>query len=620
MKKWEILNKFRIKNLELRIADLVDVLLENRGLKTKKEITAFLDPKLEDITVGSVGIDKQQLSKTLKRIKKAIDEKEQIVIFGDYDVDGITGSAILWETLYHDACANVIPYIPHRVDEGYGLSINGIKNLESRIENVKLIITVDNGIVANEAVDFANKQGIDVIITDHHTPSSIPPDAFAIVHTTKLCGAGVAYLLSREVKKSVISNPEGVRDPMGFLTRARNDSEDDTHLELVALGTIADLVPLVGANRTLVKFGLQKLCTTKRPGIVELFKEAACDQASAGVYQIGHIIAPRLNASGRMTSAMDSLRLLCTRDQKRAAALAIKLGTTNRERQMVMLNATEHASLSVKAKKALKKMLVVSHDSYPEGVIGLVAGRLVEEYYRPSIVIARGEKVSKGSVRSVSGFNVIEFLRSLSDYFVNVGGHPMAAGFTIETEKIEALQEKIEELAESMVDDEMLTRTLRIDCELPLSAISQELYDSLQKLSPFGMGNPEPTFVSYGVSVEDVRYIGKDGKHLKLLVSQHNPTPRHSGDPLRQLADGGDSRISKSESDSGRALLRQNSGSLARLTLGRFEAIAFGIGDRANEVKPGSTIDVVYTIDENVWNGNKKLQLKVKDFKALGGN
>ncbi|MBI4084445.1 MAG: single-stranded-DNA-specific exonuclease RecJ [Candidatus Levybacteria bacterium] len=614
MKKWEILGKFKIKNLELRIADLVGVLLENRGLKTKKEITAFLDPKLEDITVGSVGIDKKQLSKALKRIKKATDEREQIVIFGDYDVDGITGSAILWETLYHDAGANVIPYIPHRVDEGYGLSIRGIENLlsakvgplsRSDLNKTKLIITVDNGIVANEAVDFANKQGIDVIITDHHTPSETLPDAFAIVHATKLCGAGVAYLLSQEIKnqKSKIKN-----------------SDDDKHLELVALGTVADLVPLVGANRTLVKFGLEKLCRTKRPGIVELFKEAVCDQASAGVYQIGHIIAPRLNASGRMTSAMDSLRLLCTRDQKRAAALAVKLGTTNRERQMVMLNATEHASLSVKAKKALKKMLVVSHDSYPEGVIGLVAGRLVEEYYRPSIVIARGEKVSKGSVRSVSGFNVIEFLRSLSDYFVNVGGHPMAAGFTIETEKIEALQEKIEELAESMVDDEMLTRTLRIDCELPLSAISQELYDSLQKLSPFGMGNPEPTFVSYGVSVEDVRYIGKDGKHLKLLVSQHNPTPRHSGDPLRQLADGGDSRISKSESDSGRALLRQNSGSLARLTLGRFEAIAFGIGDRANEVKPGSTIDVVYTIDENVWNGNKKLQLKVKDFKALGGN
>ncbi|MBI4097004.1 MAG: single-stranded-DNA-specific exonuclease RecJ, partial [Candidatus Levybacteria bacterium] len=560
----------------LRIADLVDVLLENRGLKTKKEITAFLDPKLEDITVGSVGIDKKQLSKALKRIKKAIAGKEQIVIFGDYDVDGITGSAILWETLYHDLGANVIPYIPHRIEEGYGLSIRGIENLlsakvgslsRSDLNKTKLIITVDNGIVANEAVDFAKKQGIDVIITDHHTQSQKNPDAHAIIHTTKLCGAGVAYILTNVILNSF-------QDPKKIPKQVRNDKlENDNHLELVALGTVADLVPLVGANRTLVKFGLEKLCRTKRPGIVELFKEAACDQSTAGVYQVGHVIAPRLNASGRMTSAMDSLRLLCTRDQKRAAALAVKLGTTNRERQMVMLNATEHASLSVKAKKALKKMLVVSHDSYPEGVIGLVAGRLVEEYYRPSIVIAKGEKVSKGSVRSVSGFNIIEFLRSLSDYFVNVGGHPMAAGFTIETEKIEALQEKIEELAESIVDDGVLIRSLRIDCELPLSVIDQELYEGLQKLAPFGMGNPEPTFVSKGIKVDDVRFIGKDNKHLKLHLSEEQ-----------------------------------------RLSM---EAVAFGFGDRANELKVGETIDVVYTIDENIWNGNKKLQLKIKDIRTV---
>jgi single-stranded-DNA-specific exonuclease len=266
---------------------------------------------------------------------------------------------------------------------------------------------------------------------------------------------------------------------------------------------------------------------------------------------------------------MDSLRLICTRDNKRAGELAAKLGMTNKERQTVMLEAAEHAKLSVKAKKELKKLLVVAHESYPEGVIGLVAGRLVEEYYRPSIVIARGEKFSKGSVRSVSGFNIIEFLRSLSDYFVNVGGHPMAAGFTIETEKIEALQERIEDLTESLIDDVTLIRRLRIDCEVPLRIITDRFYKTLSALEPFGMGNPQPVFVSKNVTIADKRIMGKMGNHVKFVLT----------------------------------------GEAAEL-----DGIAFGMAEETSDIDVGDSVDVAYTVDENNWRGNKKLQLKIKDI------
>src|SRR5581483_8136073 len=231
-KKWEVLSEKKTENI-------TQILLKNRGITSKKDTEEFLNPKLEDVTIQSVGVNKVQLKKAVDRIKKAIKDKEEVVIFGDYDVDGICGTAILWETLY-SLSKNVHPYIPHRIDEGYGLSIAGISNVNVQIPNVKLIITVDNGIVANEAVEYANKLGIDVIITDHHVPSKKLPNAFEVVHTTKLCGTGVAYILSEEFKKNT------------------------EHLSLVALATIADLVPLVGSNRTLLKFGLEQLKKTKR--------------------------------------------------------------------------------------------------------------------------------------------------------------------------------------------------------------------------------------------------------------------------------------------------------------------------------------------------------------------
>ena len=602
MKKWNLLSSAKIKTKE----NLLNILLENRNIKTKKEKKAFLNPDLSRITVQSVEINTSQLQKSVKRIYQAIKNQEQIIIFGDYDVDGICGTGVLWETL-NNLGAKVLPYIPSRFDEGYGLSEKGIKNLKLKIKNCSLIITVDNGIVANEAVDFAKKQGIDVIITDHHAPAKKLPKAHSIVHTTSICGAAVAYVLCnklrwgpvfsrqshiaddarstklksklqpRSLSESLYSNST-INSNYGNISAFSSSASElspsvtphvDAHLELVCLATIADLVPLVNANRTLVYFGLKALQKTKRPGLLALFKSAAIEKEDIGVYEIGHIIAPRLNAMGRLEDAMDSLRLICTKDIRRAQKLAKQLSDTNLQRQEITATALDHAKGKAKD-KILKNLIFIADKSYQQGVIGLVAGRLVEEYYLPSIVISKGEKYSKASARSVRGFNIIEFLRKASDLMVDLGGHPMAAGFTVENTKLDLLEKKIYELSAKLLNKDHLQRVLNIDLELPGNLISLETFEVIQKLAPFGMANSEPTFLTKNLIVESLRIIGRDGKHLKIKFSIYN----------FQFS---------------------------------IEGIAFGIGDSHN-LKIGDKVDVVYTLDVNEWNGAIKLQMKIKDI------
>lgn len=552
-KKWNILSKVKIQNSKVKSGELLNTLLENRGVKGKKDKEDFLNPNLLKITAQAVGINKLQLQKSIERINKAIKHKEKIIIFGDYDVDGICGSAILWENL-NDLGANVLPYIPSRFEEGYGLSIKGIDNVLLQNPDIKLIITVDNGIVANDSVDYANKKNIEVIITDHHVAAKKLPKAYSIVHTTAVCGAGVAYLLSREIK----SQKSNLKNKI-----------PDTHLELVCLATIADLVPLTNANRDFVYFGLKALQNTKRPGLLALINNTGIDKKNIGVYEIGHIIAPRLNAMGRLQSAMDSLRLICTTSLKRANDLANLLSTTNLERQEITMDVLVHAKNKAKD-KLLNNLIFIADKSYQQGIIGLVAGRLVEEFYLPSIVISKGDKFSKGSVRSIKGFNVIEFLREATDLMVDLGGHPMAAGFTVETKNLEELENRLYKISAKLLNKDILQRSLNIDLELPEEFINLETFNLIQKLSPFGMANPEPLFMTKELRVFDSRVIGKDGKHLKLKFKT--------------------------------------------LAGGSLDAIAFGMAIE-NKIKIGDIISAVYTLDINEWNGNKTLQLKIKDLR-----
>lgn len=565
MKKWKILNNEEY--LVNSVKELISALLKNRGI-AELELDNYLHPDLETVTLSSAGINEQAVKKTIARIKQAIENDEGIVIYGDYDVDGICGTGILWETIY-SFYKNVHPYIPHRVDEGYGLSVAGIKNLKStlssvNIKNCGLIITVDNGIVAHKAVDYAKSVGIDVIITDHHVVGDTLPSAHSIVHTTQLCGTGVAYLLAQEISKEI------------------HDAEAviQNSLELVALATVADLVPLVKHNRTLLKHGLAQLKNTKRVGLLELFLEAGIKRSEVDVYHIGHIIAPRLNATGRITHAMDALRLICTTDASRGKLLAAVLGKTNKERQVMTFDSAAHAIDLAKSQKSASSssqdgleassLVLVGDESYDQGVIGLIASRLVEEFYRPSIAVSIGETYSKGSARSIPGVNIIELIRSVPEYLKEAGGHPMAAGFSIETKNLEKFKEALVKKANETINDELFEKVVKIDAEIGFSLVTMDVLLELQKLSPFGMGNPSPVFVTRGVTIASINYVGKNKEHMQLMLEK-------------------DAVFLK--------------------------GILFKF-DRALQLEPGKLVDVVYSIDKNEWNGKVSLQLKIKDIQA----
>ncbi|TSC53167.1 MAG: single-stranded-DNA-specific exonuclease [Microgenomates group bacterium LiPW_16] len=555
MKKWQIIEKLKTGEPKLKTDEIVAILLKNRGLKTKREIEEFLNPpKPQTLTPKLAGIKTDQFAKAVGRIKRAIVQKQSIIVYSDYDADGVCGAAILWETL-NKLGAKVMPYIPHRVEEGYGLSHKGIDFIKKEYD-AKLIITVDHGIGSLEKINYAKKQGIEVIVTDHHIVPERLPAAYAIVHTLSLCGAGVVWVLAQA---------------LGL----KRENQNSDFLDLVAIATIADMVPLTGANRILVKYGLEELNQTKRIGLKALIAEVGCQRGKIGVYEIGHILAPRLNAMGRMEHAMDSLRLLCTRDSQRASNLARHLDQTNRARQELMKQTLDHAKSSNQlTSQSIGKLIFIHHESYQQGVIGLVAGKLVEEFYRPAIVIWRGETFSKASARSINGFNIIEAIRKTQDLLVDAGGHPMAAGFTVETRNLEILQKRLTEIAEKELDEEKLTRVLKIDCEVGLEDLNFELYGNIAEFSPFGLGNPEPVFATRGVIVKDVRAVGSNGRHLKLLIT-HNSSPT------------------------------------------TISAVAFGFGKLFPQLSPETPIDVAYTLSVDEWNGENRLELKIRDIKIF---
>jgi len=548
MKKWDLQSRFKIDSEKFDSSIIINILLENRGIKIKKDIDNFLNPTLDSLTEENLGIDKKNLKKSVDRIRAAINEKEQIIIYGDYDVDGITGTAVLWEIL-NDLKANVMPYIPHREEEGYGLSIKGIDNLIKIYRDTKLIITVDNGIVAGKAVDYAKSLKIDVIITDHHVTDEKTPDAFSIVHSTKICGSAVAWYLGT------------------ILEESSNKRHLSRHLELVALATVADVMQLTNFNRNILMFGIKKLRKTERPGLLELYKLAGLTPENIGVYEIGHVIAPRINAMGRIESAMDSLRFLCTPNKSRAKELAKKLHLMNLERQKFTQDGILKAKNLIGKKS--HKLIFLSDESYKPGVIGLISGKLTEEFYKPSIVVSVGEEFSKGSARSVSGFNIIEFIRKAGDLLIDAGGHPMAAGFTVRTEKIPELITFLKKLAEKEIDESLLTRKLKIDMGLPLEFVDWGLFHEIQKLSPFGYGNSEPLFLAEQVEIADMKFVGVDKKHLKVKVVDG-----------QVLIDG--------------------------IIFGTSGEVDFKIGDK---------VDIAYAMSMNEWNGNRKLELKIKDIK-----
>lgn len=505
----------------------MEILLKNRGITDREQ---FLNPQKD------IHVDLGNLKKPLARINKAIKNKEKIVVYGDYDADGICGTAIMWEALQSKG-AIVLPFIPHREKDGYGLSVEGIDQVDAT-----LIITVDSGIMAHDAVSYANKKGIDVIILDHHEKPKKLPKAYAIIHTTELCAAGIAYIVAKEF------GSDG--------------------LELAAIATITDLIPLIGPNRSIVKFGLEALNKTTRPGLKALFDIAGIEKV--GTYEVGYMIGPRLNASGRIDSALTGLRLLCTKNKEKALDYAKDLDRINRDRQTMLEEQVQHALLLSLANT--QKIIVIEHESYHQGIIGLIAGKITEKYYLPSIVIAKGAEISKASARSISGFNIIEAIRETEKLLINAGGHPMAAGFTIENFQISNFKLQISKIAAEKITTEMLEKVLRVDCELDIKDATMDLFAEITQMAPFGLGNPEPVFSSV-VTVQDLRTVGAEGKHLKL-------------------------RLIPSEAEGSSTM----------------DAIAFGKGELAQEIKIGDQIKIAYNLDLNTFNGRQTLQLKIKDI------
>ncbi len=528
--------------------DLSKQLLANRNITTASEIEKFLHPHLNLLTKNQKLFP--QKKKAVARIVEAIKKKEPIYIYGDYDVDGITGCAILWETI-DSLGGKVLPYIPSRHSQGYGLHSDALKQLAK--DGAKVVVSVDCGITAVEQAKVAKELEIDLIITDHHQPLDKLPEPFALLHTTSLAGSGIAFRLAEELLS---------------VFRVEEPEQYFRNLELATLGTVADMVPLVGDNRIIVKNGLTTLEKTKRLGLKALYEEASVSKVIS-TYEIGFVISPRLNAMGRLDSAMDSLRLLLTRNKVRATQLAQILGKTNKDRQQQTIEVFEDARKKVVEEYNDAKFIIVDSQSYPEGVVGLVASRLVESFYRPVAVIGKGEKAFKGSARSVSGFNITEAIHTQESLLVSHGGHAMAAGFSIEEKNIPEFRDNLVKLAADSLSDVQLTPVLRIDLEITLYAINEKLEQSLKEFAPFGIGNPEPTFLTKKLKTLEVKVVGKDKNHIKL----------------------------KFQDEKGKVLE--------------------GIGFDLNSKKPdeGDIVDIAYNIRENYWNSRKHLEARIKDIR-----
>lgn len=552
--KWQVLgiyNNGKLKSSD----DLLNLLLENRNLKSKKEKEEFLSPtELKYLNFENLGVSQDLVNKAIKRIENAVKKDEGVLVYGDYDADGICATAILWECIY-TYTKKVVPHIPDRFTEGYGINKESVDKIISENRNLKLIITVDNGIVAHEAVDYANKLGIDVIVIDHHEKEKNLPAACAIVHSKQTSGAGLAWFFAREVESKFKTKP------------VNSDSAKFT--DLAAIGVIADQLPLIGVNRSLVKYGIEALKISSRPGLKAIFEISAVDVTKIDTYEIGFQIAPRINAMGRLKHGIDSLRLLCTKDVNRAKALALQVNDTNSERQKVVEDVVAHAMKIMESDKNRGKIIVLYDENYHEGVIGLAAAKLVEKFYLPSIVISKGEFESKGSARSIYGVNIINLIRQSEDLLIGGGGHEMAAGFSIKNENLELFIKRLSRLAEGFIADELLEKRLKIDCEIDFGYINQDLLENLDKMKPFGIGNYAPVFCSKSCSVVDVKLVGSEAKHLKLK-------------------------------------LKNNSEIL--------DAIGFGMGDCYESVLDNKIINVAFTPQLDTWSGNNKIQLVLKDI------
>jgi len=539
-------------------------ILHNRGYKTLETAHRYLEALPPPGTEASYLLG---VPESVSRILSAIQKEEAIAVYGDYDADGVTATALLYLALVALG-ANVRGYIPNRFDEGYGLNVDALDTLHE--EGIGLVVTVDCGIRSPEEAEHALHLGLDLIITDHHQPSHQMPHAYAVINPKQpgdsypdknLAGVGLAYKLACALYDQL--------ETEGRLLRTIPPITD--FLDLVALGTVADLAPLVGENRALVRAGLEHIRRPHRQGLMSLIGVSGLAPNRIDASNISFALGPRLNAAGRLDSALAALDLLTTQEVNQAGYLAQLLNSQNRERQELTREIQVHAEQLALAEDPEASLLFAADESFNPGVVGLAASRLTEQYYRPAIVAQRGEQFTRGSCRSIPEFHITKALDECADILVHHGGHAAAAGFTLQTQDLPELEFRLKAIAQRELGSLTLRPTISADLEIPLSELKPEILHDLEKLQPTGQDNPPASFVTRELKVVRSRTVGKDNAHLKLSVTD------------------------------------------GRLT---YDAIAFRQGHWIDQMPP--RIDMLYQFEVNEYNGRLGLQLNVRDLKPAG--
>jgi len=542
-----------------RISEVMARVLANRHIHTQSEAVPFFNPDWKKLHNPFLMMD---MDKAVERVLKNIQNKKSILIFGDFDVDGTTGTAALYIALKIFG-GNVQYHIPDRQKDGYGLSKKGINTAKEL--GADLLITCDCGINAFEKVDFANEKGIDVIITDHHTPDKTLPNAFAVLNPKRkdctypfkdLCGGGVAFKLI-----SGLANKLNI--PISKYAEI---------LPLISLGTAADIVPLKDENRIIVYHGLSLLHDLEKPGL-KILLELARLTGSISVGQLVFNVAPRINAAGRLGDANRAVELFVTDDEIRAKQLAKELDEENKRRQIIQQAVVDEALLKVNAEADLKKdyALVLAEEGWHPGVVGIVASKIKEKYHRPTIIIAMENGSGKGSARSINRFDLYEALTTCKDYLQEYGGHPMAAGLTVSSNNFEDFKKAFIRFANDSLSQDDMVATLMLDSLMTLQDITPRFMEFLDKLGPYGPGNMRPKFALSGAEiVGGPKVIGKTGEHLRFKVRQGRRS---------------------------------------------FPAVGFNLSEKYEMLITGKPVDIAFVVESNEWQGNTHIQLNVRDIK-----
>jgi len=575
---WQVadLPTARIRKALSMFSESLQAVLNKRGIYDALGAKSFFNPSLDQLYSPNLFYS---MAIAVKTIEESIAKKDKIAIHGDFDVDGVTATAILFDYLKILRGADAFAYIPHRVDEGYGLTEASLAEVTKK--GAKLIISVDCGIRDVELVDKYKKKGIKLIITDHHEirkekGKPYLPTASAVIHPKhpkgkypfpELCGAAVTWKLVCALENQTKAS----KTPTSSTIKLTETSK--SYLDLVAFATVCDVMPLQGENRIIVKFGLEQLKKTQREGLKALIKQTAISDKGLQAYHLGFVLGPRLNAAGRLSSAMDALALLTANKEYDAIVLAEQLEKLNQERQALTLEAITEAEALVDKDKG-SMLYYFSSDKWKDGIIGLVAGRMTEKYSRPVVVVRTLNNEAKGSARSIRGYDIVSAFSASSKWLDRFGGHSLAAGFSTDIKKEPFFREALLKHANQALTDQLLIKTLPIDYTITGDEINFELTNYLEKLEPTGFGNPSPLFAFGPVTIVQIAPIGKDKNHLKLFV--HDPKTNRT-----------------------------------------FEAVWFEAPSFAFSLNCGDKVELACSISRSIWNGRSKLDLRIRDLRTV---